>query len=50
MVFVPLPLITAVSADITSGITLNITSAAGQKPPDFLFVCFSIYILWLGLS
>ena len=45
-----LHLISAVSADISSGITSNITSAAGQKPQDFLFVCFNIYILWPGLS
>ena len=40
-----LHLLSEVSADITSGITSNITSAAEPKPQDFLFVCFSIYIL-----
>ena len=45
-----LHLISPVSADITSGINSNITSDMGQKPRDFLFVCFSIYILWPGLS
>ena len=33
--FTSLHLISAVSADITSGITSNITSAVGQKPQDF---------------
>ena len=45
-----LHLLSAVSADITSGITSDITSAVGPKPEDFLFLCFSIYILRPGLS
>ena len=43
-------LINAVSADITSAITFNITSAARSKSQDFFLVCFSICIFWLGLS
>ena len=42
-----LHLISAVSADITSGITSNITSAAGWKPQDFfVFVLVFTYCGW----
>ena len=45
-----LQLISEVSADITSGITFSITSAAGPKPQGLLVVCFNINILWSGIS
>ena len=35
--------LSAVSAEITSDITFNITSAVGPKPQNFLFVCFFVH-------
>ena len=40
-----LHLISAVSADITSGITSNITSAAGQKTQDFILIFLYLQIV-----